>query len=633
MPEPRRGFPVVTYLFTATFILTAIISLDRWIEGLKVFTDVSFIDLRNLVFYTLLYVLYDLVAAGLLALPLILWLRRSSPEAERTLPAAALTALPVFVVVTPLLLLALAYRKFDNELGTAVRVALYLALSAVFLALLVLLARVLRLPSRVAARAIGWRHASRNALLAAGAGSAFVLLAVLFAPQGAHSGKPAGPNVLLVVIDTLRRDFVGAYGSPLDTTPFIDRLAKEGILFEHPFSVAPTSVPGHTSILFGEGVEITKTLSNTFTVDPRLESIAEAMKRRGYFTFGVCANQLISIESGFGQGFDFYWERKQTFAHNAPLFFFAFVNPLSQMAMTALRVDLTNALARRFLHPAQQPFFGFVQYLHCHNPYTSHNDPPWRTPEHMARLQEMIRDGEFPKTTSWPLERDVWKTGKYAASIRYVDSLVRDLLKTMDERGILDDTVVIITADHGENLSEHGDKYANRHDSYFTTSLSVPLILWARDLPAAGTRVPGITGHDEVKDLVLDVTSGNSLVLSPRASARSLEETFGKDRHFAFTKDAFVLFEDSLKYVASAPQEEPFRKLFRWREDPWDRHDLLQGEDAGEGPAGSPARRRAEEMQEEVANIVAENRIIDAWSTKRELTGNQLRNLHALGYL
>ena len=125
--------------------------------------------------------------------------------------------------------------------------------------------------------------------------------------------KEIKPNILLVTIDTLRRDRLGCYGYLPDTSPFIDRLAKEGLLFKNVVTPLPLTDPSHASILTSLHPLTHQLTNNGAKLDLRVETIAEVLKKSGYYTIGVVGAKHLSSHYNFSQGFDYYDETYEKF--------------------------------------------------------------------------------------------------------------------------------------------------------------------------------------------------------------------------------------------------------------------------------------------------------------------------------
>lgn len=531
-------------------------------------------------------------------------------------------ALPFFVVIIPHILVWIGHTPIDYKMSYLGKILFNLSISIILMFLLISFIKLTKF-----ARLISNKIKMIGQILKISSVTYLALLFLFFialiaSPHRYSRNKSSSPNIVLIVVDALRKDFIGAYGFPLDTTPCIDRLAKSGILFENAFTGYPGSVPGHASILFGEDIEEHKTMDNKYIISERKESIARILKERGYFTFGICHNPLISRRSGFGQGFDFYWSWGKNFVSNAPIAYYFSILPINQIIITALEIDLMNPYSKMLLKRDSQPFFCFIQYAYCHAPYKDYSKPHWVTKERREKVLDIFKSGKLRSETSWSLKKVTKMTSTYAASVYYVDSLIRNLINDLSKKDLIKNTLIIVTADHGENLAEHGDEFAQSHSGYYNTSLGIPMIIWSPKLSFKGIKLSGITSQSKIKASVLDAISQESIFFSNKPNINALRKLMCKNEHFALGRNTFLLFNNSFKYVTNTPDQEDLKKLYRWREDFFDRNNIYND--------NIPI---ADMMQKRLSAILSENDIIKTIIKKKKLTREQIRSLESLGYI
>jgi len=310
-----------------------------------------------------------------------------------------------------------------------------------------------------------------------------------------------GPNILFLLVDTLRADHVGAYGYPRATTPNLDVLASAGSLFEQPLSPSSWTMPATASILTGlyppeHGV------TDGQRLDPALETVPEHMQRAGLATFGISANPLIGEPEGFDQGFE-------DFIH------------IPWASADVLNEVLFDLLRR---HDASR-WFGYTHYIDPHDPYSgpepfgsmfleSESESPFREREQFRRLVDAVNFGRG--TVDWRPEDLDYLRSAYDGEIRFWDSTFARLLVELDRLGIRDNTVIVVTSDHGEEFLDHG-KLKHGFQLY-EELVRVPLILNGPGIPVMRYRKPVATQH--LFDLLLDwidspPTSSNTTPLGP----------------------------------------------------------------------------------------------------------------------
>jgi arylsulfatase A-like enzyme len=336
--------------------------------------------------------------------------------------------------------------------------------------------------------------------------------------EDARAVPPAGsPNVLLIVLDTVRADRLSAYGYHRPTTPHLERLARNGIRFENARATAPWTLASHASFFTGRwphelGVQWETPLKSTFP------TIAEYLGSHGYVTAGIVANtRYCSADTGLDRGFTHYEdyeftklaylrtaavvERTRKTAHYLlPLLFRNDPGGLhsakewidtwsgynARRDAASVNRGLLDWLDRR---DQKRPFFAFLNFFDAHAPY--------RLPAGVA--PRFSRRPETP--TELSIIYDTWLTidktrlppyyqklarDSYDNGLAYLDEMLGQLMDDLGRRGLLETTWVVIAGDHGEGLGEH-DLYEHGV-SLYSTEIRVPLLI----LPP-GTRGPGRT--------------------------------------------------------------------------------------------------------------------------------------------
>lgn len=300
--------------------------------------------------------------------------------------------------------------------------------------------------------------------------------------------KSAGPSVLLVIIDTLPAGHSSAYGYPLQTTRTLEALAKEGVRFEHAVSASPWTLPSLASILTGTlpsrhqaGRHLdpwTMDDRRLATMNENVVPMAEVFRQKGYATAGFFQNPFAHPGYGLDRGFEVY--------DYAP-----------GDNTTIRRADMVTATVGRWFSTRDrknQPFFVAVHYFDPHLAY----DPP---PQFMvafvygykgklvppfnpdAEESKRLRSGEVKPSEA---DRDFIR-GLYDAEVTFVDAQLGALFDFLRREGMYDPTLIIVTADHGEEFWEHGG-FEHGHTLY-RELLEVPLIIKFPQGQWAGTVV------------------------------------------------------------------------------------------------------------------------------------------------
>jgi len=283
-----------------------------------------------------------------------------------------------------------------------------------------------------------------------------------------HPGEPlrcGGCNVLLVTIDTLRRDRVGAFGGPGGLTPTLDRLASEGLRFTRAYTSAPLTLPSHTSLLTGVSPPRHGVRANgLFRLGPSLPTLATMLQQAGYRTGAFVGAFVLDARFGLGRGFDVYDDRYGE-KHAG---------------------DETEGAERR-AEDVVKPAADWI----AHPPSASTSNPHWFAWVHLYDPHEPYRAPEPYASQHAP----------YDAEVAYTDAMVGRLLADIGPAA-LEQTLVVVAADHGESLGEHGER---SHGVFaYDVTMRVPLIVWA-GRRMAGQSWDGLTRLIDVTPTILDV--------------------------------------------------------------------------------------------------------------------------------
>ncbi|MEO8198176.1 MAG: sulfatase [Thermoanaerobaculia bacterium] len=301
------------------------------------------------------------------------------------------------------------------------------------------------------------------------------------------------PNVILVVIDTVRADHLSAYGYARPTSPTLAQLGAEGTLYEHAVSAAPWTLPSHASLFTGLPVRDHGTDGNHWTLEARFDTLAEKLQRAGYRTAGFSNNVWTNDVSGLKQGFDQFeelWHGQTTRGANTP-------HDDPDLDMGAAR---TNERILAFVDglDRKRPFFVFANYFEPHMPYRPTRPfdddflPQNASASAVTTLRSFFSPREYAYILGLPTARIAEPelailTSLYDGEIAYVDATLGKLFGALRERRRLDDTIVVVTSDHGEHLGEH--HLLEHKFSIYEPLLHVPLIVRAPGRAAAGARI------------------------------------------------------------------------------------------------------------------------------------------------
>lgn len=370
----------------------------------------------------------------------------------------------------------------------------------------------------------------------------FVFLAMLFIVISGtfYFCRPrTSLNVVLISIDTLRPDHLGCYGYSWETSPTIDRLAEEGVLFENAFSSTTWTLPAHLALLTSLPDLVHGVMTEAFLLDQDRITLAEILKEQGYSTYGIFTGPLLLPRWGFGQGFDNYVD--------ATLYDKSLDGP--QM-MNASERDRTTPEAMKNVEllldkNGEKPFFLFLHLFDCHPdfvppaPYDTMFDPDYTGNIHGVDIMnnpDIQRDMD-PGDLNHLL-------ALYDGEIRFVDEVgIAGLLGILKERGILEKTLIVITADHGEEFFEHG-VFGHRQNLYDTT-LQIPLIIWCPERIPAGMRIKNQVRIIDIMPTILDLLAAPQ---SPEGLGQSLIPLMNDQDGLKKERPLFAVLKDYKRY-------------------------------------------------------------------------------------
>lgn len=294
--------------------------------------------------------------------------------------------------------------------------------------------------------------------------AALLLLILLTACGGDTNNSsrdlpPPDLNVILIVVDTMGARYLGCHTPGLTNSPTIDRLATTGVRFQRAYSVAPWTQPAVAS-LFTSQMPSRHGVRHIFhNLDRRHQTLAERLKDRGLRTFGVISHFVIGDEFGYGQGFDEYRD-----------------DPVGNHRSVTSH-DVTDVAISFLDGVADDRFFMFVHYFDPHWYFNHHPDFD-QTAGYTGDLLPGMEIGALRAMRGDLTDDDIgYLAGLYREEIAYTDHHIARLLDHLDARGLTDDTVVIVTADHGEEFMQHG--WIGHTATLYDELVHVPLIVHA----------------------------------------------------------------------------------------------------------------------------------------------------------
>lgn len=384
--------------------------------------------------------------------------------------------------------------------------------------------------------------------------------------------QPAPPKFALALcVDCLRADQVGAYGCPLPITPCIDEFAKRAVVFENVYANSNWTKPSVASFFTGlwpaehgaMGVNRPNlpVPPKDATLPEGIPTLAGVYRQRGYRTGGFVWQPNLMKEYGFGQGFDTY----EVGSFDA------------------------GEIASRFrdwyrtLKPGEH-VFAYLHFLDCHAPYPDRmpytgqfgptemafqSCPDWRTPGVWAAFREELNTGK----RKIPREEAQALFNRYRGDVRYVDSVIGALLSELESKGALEDALVCVFGDHGENFYEHG---VLGHDPpfFFEEQVRIPLIV---SFPSKWRVRPG-RRPQETQTIDLTATLAAAAGLRGFGHGRSLIDPVDVSRPVHIitqSADGITVVREGLKaYISMIGAVPAVAKAFDVRHDPQESREL-----------------------------------------------------------
>lgn len=383
-------------------------------------------------------------------------------------------------------------------------------------------------------------------------------------------------NVLLVTVDTVRADHLSGYGYERDTSPALDRLAQEGVLFEQAYCQAALTTPSHASILSSLYPRTHQLYDNGF-LSPEVRTLPTLLQSQGYDTAAVVGVKFLLPQfSGLGQGFDT---------------FFPFPEEEESPRAERSAEEVTDLAAQWLEQHYRDPCFLWVHYYDPHwpyqppapydgrfyqgDPYDPDNHSMDEVPPGRRRIVGDVTDMAHP-------------IAQYDGEIAYTDTQLGRLFDLLDTLALSDNTLVVVVADHGESLTEHNVYF--EHWALYDETIHVPLVMrYPGHLPA-GRRIPGLVeaGVDivpTVLDLLglapLEEAEGRSLVPLIRGAGSSADRVFCEQRNALAVATRSERYKFILHRATNRelfpwhPMVEGKRELYDLRRDPGEEENLV----------------------------------------------------------
>ena len=407
--------------------------------------------------------------------------------------------------------------------------------------------------------------------------------------SGLPPAPPNAPNVLVILVDTLRADHLSSYGYERTTSPNMDRIAKEGVLFEKPFSSAPWTTPSHASLLTGlypSEIGLYQEVGGTKKVLPS-PTLPEAMMTQGYRTAAFSANtSLFTRENGFGGGFihfedyffnigdsitrTFYGRRIASYIERHLL--------EEEMIFRKRSEDVNRSVLDWVQRDEDAPFFVFINYFDTHGPFLPKE--PFRSKfSNSGKVGGRIggQQGGQTKLTPKQMQGEI---DAYDGAIAYVDHHIGELLAEFSALGLEDDLLVVITSDHGEAFGEHG--FVTHANTVYREEIFVPLIFWQPGSLPSGVRVSQPVTNAYLPATIMDMVADTDQSLFPGLPLADLWEAPDVDRDdWPFPLSELgpdkSLVNQEWHFILNENEE---AELYQWSNDPKELQNFAESNDS-----------------------------------------------------
>lgn len=352
----------------------------------------------------------------------------------------------------------------------------------------------------------------------------WILAALLAFLAASCDGAPKRPNVVVIVMDTARPDFLSVYGHPRPTTPFLDGLAQSAVVYDRAYSTSCWTLPAHASLFSGQPPEVHGTAQTNTQFPAALPLLAEELRDAGYQTAGFSNNPWVSQTTGLDRGFESFADRWRERDPDAE-------RPAGHPTVAAIAKWIAGE------RDAERPAFVFVNLTEPHMPYR----PPWRHAEPFVasrtEWQRALADLFPPKSGASalmvrhyarrePLPDSDWPrlSSLYEGDLRACDDVVGQIVRSLDASLDPENTLLFVLSDHGENLGDHD--HVNHVFNLYESNLRIALMARGPGF-ARGAREARLA---QITDLHPTILAAAGLAASGSADALDLRAALPPER-------------------------------------------------------------------------------------------------------
>jgi len=469
------------------------------------------------------------------------------------------------------------------------------------------------------------------------------------------------PNILLIVMDTTRVDHLSCYNYQKKTTPHIDAFATDALTYTHAYATASWTLPSIASILTGtypgshgaHRVETTETYLPMNALDDTQTTLAELLKQAGYSTAGMVSCEFLTERFGLHQGFTHFDDTISSYLFTLSTFgavqflnhFSPVIDYLSSKGLYGYSVaEQVNTSALSWLEENGRgnPFFLFLHYFDPHHPYLPEDlgTDPKHIPDGIGKRyrkdyvnyidmeRDLIDSVRWGRKPLLPDERD-YLINNYDREISELDKKIGDIFKKLRELDLYDDTLIIVTADHGESFGEHNLMLHGVH--LYEDNIHVPLII---KYPFCDTQKGfidypvSLTGIVPTLCSYLSIPTPDSIQGAPfnqphqqKIIAQNFFDRNLKKQKWAnrLTHDLISLHVGDYKYITLSAGED---QLFNLKEDPQETNNIIHRDN-----------QTRSAMRNLLATYTERLKLTEKATGTVILDEKTLQNLKALGYL
>lgn len=406
---------------------------------------------------------------------------------------------------------------------------------------------------------------------------AWCLLLLLAAAAPADKQPADGrPNIVLLVLESVRRDHVGCYGYPRATTPSLDTLARTGVRFEDAVASSGWTMPAMMTLFTSLSPAAHRVNGVNTRLDGEVRTLASELRRAGYHTVGITTNPQLTERFGYGRGFEEYDD--YTFIHD----FGSLLFESSQSGESVLERSTSKPLVRLAVHRLARlrqkaPFFLFLFFFDPHYDYLPPTpfDEAFTNPDYSG-----AHDGRGItrlRSTAMGTSDKEHLMALYDGEIAHTDSQIGVLLQALREHGLFENTVIVATSDHGEEFWDHG-RMTHGHTLY-EELVRVPLIMHLPHSVGAGLHVTNHVSHADIMPTLLhlvghpvpDQCEGLSLlplIHKPDVDVQS------RITYLASQVDGHLIGARSAGQKIIESHDAAVVEMYDLRQDPWERNNL-----------------------------------------------------------